>query len=100
MEEDEQRPLLGPETGNQRDVIRTGIYTRRWGVLIVFCYACVLQSAIRNTWGAITESSEAVFGWSDGTIGMMANWGSISQLLTLIPQSWLMDKKGTYTFNC
>jgi hypothetical protein len=74
--------------------VRTKTYRRRWGVLLVFCWSCTLQGALWNTWGPIAESAEAVFGWSDATIGMMPNWGNIGQLLTLIPQAWFMDVKG------
>jgi len=47
-----------------------------------------------NTWGPITQSAKAVFHWSDGEIGMLANWGNIAYIITVFPACYLMDEKG------
>ena len=47
-----------------------------------------------NTWGPITESAEAVFGWTDSTIGLLVNLGNISFITFVMPMSWLNDEKG------
>jgi hypothetical protein len=31
------------------------------------------------------------YGWSDGTVAMMANWGTIMFLIFVIPLSWFIE---------
>ena len=47
-----------------------------------------------NTWGPITESAKAIFGWSDSTIGLIVNLGNISFITFVMPMSWINDEKG------
>ena len=57
-----------------------------------------MQAAVWNTWGPITGSAEDVFGWSDGTIALLENWGPIAYIISFLVFSWLMDIKGSWFF--
>ena len=70
------------------------VYDRRWYILIVFSLIAGLQAGVWNTWGPITGSAEDVFGWSDGTIALLENWGPISYIVSFLFFSWLLDVKG------
>lgn len=70
---------------------------------VVFCYRYILllfaslgfaQGLVWNTWGPIAASSEFAFGWTDGTIALMSNWGPISYIIITLLFAWLMDVKG------
>ncbi|WAR06802.1 DIRC2-like protein [Mya arenaria] len=80
----EQRPLLN----------RTAIYPVRWYIIATFSYGGLTQAVLYNTWGPVTESSKAVFGWTDGTIAMFPNAANIAFIITVIPVSILADIKG------
>ena len=54
----------------------------------------VLQACVWNTWGPITESAKAVFGWQDSDIGMFANYGNISFMIFVLPLCYFVDVKG------
>lgn len=70
------------------------VYHRRWYILAVFSLIAGVQAAAWNTWGPITGSAEDVFGWSDGTIALLENWGPIAYIISFLLFSWLMDVKG------
>ena len=70
------------------------VYKRRWYILTIFSLIAGVQAAAWNTWGPITGSAEDVFGWSDGTIALLENWGPIAYILSFLFFSWLMDVKG------
>ena len=58
----------------------------RWYILGLFALMGVFNAAIWNTWGPIAESAKAVFPtWSDGTLAMFTNWGSITCILGIWP---------------
>ena len=71
------------------------VYHRRWYILVVFSLIAGLQAGVWNTWGPIAGSAESVFGWGDGSIALLENWGPITFILSFIFFSWLMDVKGT-----
>ena len=52
------------------------------------------QCGVWNTFGPISEVSERVFGWNDGDIFLLANWGPISYVVGTFAFSWIMDEKG------
>ena len=54
------------------------------------------QCSVWNTFGPITEVSERVFGWNDGDISLLTNWGPISYLVGTFAFSWILDVKGGY----
>nr|XP_034303360.1 solute carrier family 49 member 4-like [Crassostrea gigas] len=70
------------------------VYTRRWYVLTMFGMVNFTQNLVWNTWGPITQSAKAVFGWSDSQIGQFANMGNIAYLVTVFPVCYLMGKLG------
>jgi len=74
------------------------VYHRRWYILIIFSLIAGLQGCVWNTWGPITGSAEAVYGWSNGTIALLENWGPITYILSFLLFSWLMDVKGKVIF--
>lgn len=74
------------------------VYHRRWYILVVFSLIAGVQAAVWNTWGPITGSAEDVFGWSDGTIALLENWGPIAYIISFLLFSWLMDIKGLFLF--
>lgn len=77
-----------------------GVYHRRWYILAVFSLIAGLQAAAWNTWGPITGSAENVFGWTDGTIALLENWGSIAYIVSFLIFSWLLDVKGVLVYFC
>ncbi|XP_045209905.1 solute carrier family 49 member 4 homolog isoform X2 [Mercenaria mercenaria] len=89
----ERLPILGQsaEGGPGSD---TAVYSRRWYVLVVFCLGSFSQALVWNTWGPITESAEIVLNWQDSNIGMLANYGNIAFMFTVLPMCYFMDVKG------
>jgi FLVCR family MFS transporter len=71
----------------------------RFIVLInnLYMYMLRLQALVWNTWGPITESAEIVLDWQDSNIGMLANYGNIAFMITVLPMCYLVDVKGGYT---
>jgi len=53
-----------------------------------------MQCWIWTTWGPISDNAEDVFGWSDGTVALFANWGPICYIPASFLFSWIMDTKG------
>ena len=70
------------------------VYKRRWYVLFAYCMLAMTQGGLWNTWGPIAASSEDAFGWSDGDIALLSNWGPISYVLATFIMSWVVDVKG------
>ena len=52
------------------------------------------KGAVWNAWGPVSKAIEPEFGWSDGTVALLANWGPICYLVAVFPSSWLLDIKG------
>lgn len=89
----ERLPILG-HTSESEEGAATAVYARRWYVLIVFCLGSFCQALVWNTWGPITESAEIVLKWQDSNIGMLANYGNIAFMFTVLPMCYFMDVKG------
>ncbi|XP_064597874.1 solute carrier family 49 member 4-like [Liolophura sinensis] len=70
------------------------VYKRRFYILFMFSMSALAQAAVWNTWGPVSQSAKQVFGWTDGDIALLANWGPISFIISLYPFSWIMDVKG------
>eukprot|EP00045_Choanoeca_perplexa_P017090 m.241508 g.241508 ORF g.241508 m.241508 type:complete len:454 (-) comp17446_c0_seq9:5225-6586(-) len=62
----------------------------RWYMLVVSCLIAFQQGCIWNTWSPISTSSEAVFGWSDGTIALLGNWACMCYILFFVPMAWVL----------
>ena len=56
-------------------------YKRRWYILLMFSVVGGTMGAMWNTWGPIARSAQYAFNWSDGTIGLFANWGPIAYVV-------------------
>ncbi|KAI8497022.1 optic nerve structural organization [Branchiostoma belcheri] len=57
------------------------VYHRRWWIMGTFSLLGIAQGAVWNCWGPISDSGKLVYGWTDGEIGMLANWGCIAFFL-------------------
>ncbi|BFZ06376.1 hypothetical protein BsWGS_09415 [Bradybaena similaris] len=70
------------------------VYKRRWYILFIFSTYAFTESAVWNTWGPISTTSENAFNWTDSTIALMNNWGPIPYVLTGFFFPWLLQVKG------
>ena len=52
------------------------------------------KCAVWNTWGPVASSVQTAYKWTDSTVAMMANWGTIVFVLSAVPISWLMETRG------
>lgn len=66
-------------------------------MLAVFSFSCFMQTLIWNTWGPIAQSAKTVYGWSDGTIGLIPSLGNIACMCTVLLNCYFMDEKGKYS---
>ncbi|XP_046553131.1 solute carrier family 49 member 4 homolog [Haliotis rubra] len=83
------------EAGNvTKDDVNVKLYKRRWYMLVVFSLMSGTQSFVWNTWSPISTSSEVAFGWNDGVISLMANWGPITYFIGMPIFAWMLDMKG------
>eukprot|EP01029_Cantina_marsupialis_P019248 TRINITY_DN44734_c0_g1_i2.p1 TRINITY_DN44734_c0_g1~~TRINITY_DN44734_c0_g1_i2.p1 ORF type:complete len:317 (+),score=64.60 TRINITY_DN44734_c0_g1_i2:49-999(+) len=70
------------------------VYGWRFINLALFCCLAMEQGAVWNTWGPISASAESVFGWNDGDIALLANWGCMVYPIACLAVSFLLDAKG------
>ena len=69
-------------------------YKRRWYILVLFTLIPATQNIIWSTWGPLTSSAELAFGWQNGDIAFLSNWGPITFIISAFFFSWMMDVKG------
>ena len=81
------------------NVQSTGVFGRRWYILVVVSLLAMLEGCIWNTWAPISGPAEFVFGWKDSDISLLANWGCIAYSISAFPLSWMMDTRGNYYRN-
>jgi len=75
--------LLGEETA---------VYKRRWYILFTFSFLALFQCTVWNTWGPVVDIVDVVFPtWSEKTVSLFANWGSISFLVFMVPVLYLQN---------
>jgi len=82
------------ETGiveRTEDLPELRVYTRRWYILALFCGMACHQCIVWNTWGPIESGAQFAFDWSESTVAMFANWGTILFLLSVIPLSKMIE---------
>ncbi|XP_076456105.1 solute carrier family 49 member 4-like [Babylonia areolata] len=72
----------------------TKVYKRRWYLLLLFSLMCGTQGCVWNTFGPISPTVGEAFGWDNGNIGLLTNWGPISFILATGPLIWIMEVKG------
>lgn len=75
------------------------VYTRRFYILAVFSLIAVVQGLVWNTWSPISQSAKRVFHWSDGDVALLANWGPITYVTSMVFFSWLLDVKGRFSIS-
>ncbi len=79
-----------------RPQIKTDVYWYRWYILGLFSLVGALENVTWNTWGPIEDSARAVYGWSKGTVSLLADWGAITFVLCVFPSAWMLDVKGKF----
>ncbi|KAI8497027.1 Solute carrier 49 member 4 [Branchiostoma belcheri] len=67
------------------------VYKRRWYILVLFSLVCFDQSVVLNTWSPISDSAKLVFGWKDGDISLLSNWGSITFVGLALVGPWVIQ---------
>lgn len=67
------------------------VYTRRWYILALFCGMACHQCIVWNTWGPIESGAQYAFDWSESTVAMFANWGTVMFLLSVVPLSKMVE---------
>ncbi|CAB4055555.1 DIRC2 [Lepeophtheirus salmonis] len=88
------------ETPNESDPLlqsnssETRIYPQRWYIVGVFALFGCLQSCVWSIYGPMDLAIQAAYGWPSSSFAMMTNWGNIFFILTIIPSSWILEKKG------
>ena len=50
-----------------------------------------MQCIVWNTWGPIESGAQYAFDWSESTVAMFANWGTIMFLLAVVPLSKMVE---------
>ena len=70
------------------------LFQRRWYILAMFSWMSCWQYLIWNTFGPIISSIQYAFQWSDSTLAMMPNWGTITLVLGVFPLCWISERKG------
>ncbi|XP_046357517.2 solute carrier family 49 member 4 homolog [Haliotis rufescens] len=74
--------------------VKVKLYKRRWYILVIFSLFAATENFVWNTFGPISAASEDAFGWDDGTISTLTNWGPISFMVAAVFFSWVIDVKG------
>ena len=57
---------------------------------LLACHQCLIW----NTFGPIDMSVKYAYGWSDSTVAMMANWGTIMFTLGVVPLTYMLETRG------
>ena len=50
-----------------------------------------MQCIVWNTWGPIESGAQYAFDWSESTVAMFANWGTVMFLLSVVPLSKMVE---------
>lgn len=85
--------VVNEEPDHSQQVTTYKVYKRRWYILMLFSLLACLQCLVWNTFGPIDRSIKYAYNWSDATVAMMANWGTIMFVLTVAPLCWLLETK-------
>lgn len=86
---DVKAPLLGSRSAEQGKPSPW-----RWWMLLWSALLSCAQGWIWNTFGPISQATERLWGWGDGTIAFMSNWGPIAYMVAFLPTSYLFDVYG------
>jgi MFS family permease len=66
----------------------------RWWVLLSFSWLALWQSAVWNAFGPVDAALRYAYGWSDATVAVMADWGTVVFLVAVAPLTWLLQRHG------
>ena len=69
----------------------------RWWLLLLCALLAGNQGGTWLIYGVIAEAIKPVFGWDDGTIATIANWGPYGYFVAAWPTSYLLDVAGLRT---
>ncbi|XP_065195232.1 solute carrier family 49 member 4 homolog isoform X1 [Sycon ciliatum] len=81
------------EEGRETANVTYAVYKYRWWVLFVVWLVIFEEACLWNTWGPIADVAKQAFGWTDGTIALLANWGCIGFTIAAGPLSWAMGRR-------
>lgn len=84
--------LLPPIACDGQQKLRT--YRIRWWLLILASVLAGAQGGIWVNYGVIAQAVKPLYGWDDGTIALLANWGPIMYVVAAWPTSYLLDVRG------
>ena len=71
-----------------------GIVCRRWYILFLLSLVAFEQGWLWNEYGPIAPALQNLYGWSDGTIATLANWGPIAYVIAVFPTAYALDTLG------
>eukprot|EP00096_Caligus_rogercresseyi_P014918 TRINITY_DN7380_c0_g1_i1.p1 TRINITY_DN7380_c0_g1~~TRINITY_DN7380_c0_g1_i1.p1 ORF type:complete len:450 (-),score=101.18 TRINITY_DN7380_c0_g1_i1:185-1534(-) len=89
MSESETDPLLGDQLPSG-----TRIYASRWYIVGIFSIFGTIQSWQWSLYAPLNLAVKGSYDWSESSFAMMTNWGNISFIFSIIPMSWILEKKG------
>ena len=69
-------------------------YNKRWYILTLFSLVAVFNNILWTTWGPLVDATSIAWQWDEDTIALLANWGSVSYLVSVVLFVWLLDYKG------
>ncbi len=69
-------------------------YPLRWWVLLSFSSLAAWQGAVWNTFGPVDAALRYAYGWSDATVAIMPDWGTVAFLVSVAPLTWLLRRCG------
>ena len=78
---------------DENDASWSTVLQRCW-ILFVLSLVAFEQGWLWNMYGPIAPSIQKIYGWSDGTIATLANWGPFSYTMAVVPTAYLLDTKG------
>ncbi|XP_068206844.1 solute carrier family 49 member 4-like isoform X2 [Palaemon carinicauda] len=71
------------------------VYKKRFWILGIYSFLAFFQCLQWNLWGPLSDSVDTAFeGFGSDTVAMLANWGTITFLISAYPSVWIVDKRG------
>ena len=97
-ENDSRTTDTAGDTPNTIPLLTSGkdfhVSPQRYYCLFVVTFVSALQGGIWANFGPIAEAVKPLYGWDDGQIALLANWGPIMYLVGIAPSLWLIDTHG------
>ena len=70
------------------------VYKRRWYILLIYCSVGFSNYISWNTWDPIQNTAKFVYGWNNGIISLLADWGLLTLIVFPPFYAALLKKKG------